>query len=239
MNEANESVEQFDFLSILEPVKIFEDLQVTVCEGSENSFIKRNQYKNYHTDKTKYDTVNNKIINREDVYYLILIEGSFEVDTLWNEGEINREDLERYFSLNSYNTISSDNLIFDSIDEALEKNSFKTVHVFGYDYENLSERAEKYVLSCQINLKALSDKTKYFCCLTDGSDYQIKVLDLKPNQSKQINKQSDTNYIFFSEQCKINNELTIDKYSVKKLTSNIIDIKNISENNARIISISK
>ena len=85
----------------------------------------------------------------------------------------------------------------------------------------------------------MSDKTKYFCCLTDGSDYQIKVLDLKPNQSKQINKQSDTNYIFFSEQCEINNQLTIDKYSVKKLKSNVVDIKNISENNARIISISK
>ena len=39
MNEANESVEQFDFLSILEPVKIFEDLQVTVCEGNKDSYI--------------------------------------------------------------------------------------------------------------------------------------------------------------------------------------------------------
>ena len=73
--------------------------------------------------------------------------------------------------------------------------------------------------------------------LSDRTDYEIKVLDIAPENIKVLERdQTKTlSYVFFSQDCELNESKTVEQYQVRKLTSNSVSIKNKGTITARII----
>ena len=101
----------------------------------------------------------------------------------------------------------------------------------------MSDTKGKWVLATKAIIKATSNDTRFLCTRT-ATDYGIKAIDIPVGDTKTITKQQTTNYIYFSQKCSIG-ETDIPQFSVKKLTSDSVDITNKGEAPARIALVSK
>ena len=74
--------------------------------------------------------------------------------------------------------------------------------------------------------------------LSDGFDLNIKLLDIDKDETKSLEKQDGTNYVFFSQKCSVNGS-EVEQYDIKKLTSDSISITNLGDDLARIVLITR
>ena len=101
----------------------------------------------------------------------------------------------------------------------------------------MSDTKGKWVLATKASIEATSDDTRFLCTRT-AADYNIKAIDIPIGETRTVAKQQTTDYLFFPQKCSIE-ETDIEQFSVKKLTSDSVDITNKGEAPARIALVSK
>mgnify|MGYP005696177711 CR=1 FL=1 len=217
------------------------EIQITVVEGNINDKIERlNIQDNVDGDNLIYDSESDKIFKRPNK--IICIQGSVEMNNYWSDENIEASDIDRLKELWANDKIRSGFYSESTTSEAIYNKEFKSTYQFNSDYDELSPMSREWALATPGTLKATSTDTRLYCMLTEMSDYQIKILDIFPGDLKTINKdQSKTlSYVFFSQQCSLRNGAGVcDQYSVKKLESDSIDIRNQGDLTARIILIER
>jgi len=217
------------------------EIQVTIVEGKIGNKITREKLEdNVDGDSLVYDSESDKVFKRPNK--MICIQGSIEMNNFWSDEDIKATDIDRLKELTADDKIKSGFYSESTTDDAITNKAFNSTYQFNCDYDVLSPMSREWALATPGTLKATSTNTRLFCMLTERSDYQIKILDILPGDLKTINKdQSKTlSYVFFSQKCSIRNGAGVcDQYSVKKLQSDTIDIRNLGDLTARIILIER
>lgn len=212
------------------------EIQVAVMEGNTDDIIERiNLFDNVDADSLEFDETN-KMFKRPN--RMICIQGSIEIVSSWTTEDIQASDIDKIKELWAADKIRSGNFTETATEDAILAKKLSMTYDFGYDYDELAPMSRRWVLATPIKGKATSDNTRIFCMLTEKSNYELKVLDVLPNQTKTLTKTEGKtlSYVFFSQECSVkNNTVVCEQYSVKKLTSESIDIKNLGSIPARLI----
>ena len=215
---------------------IDDEFQTTVVEGNIGDAIERiNLEDNVNGDNLTYDTESNKIFQRPNP--IICIQGALNNEMYWTTEGITASDIERLKTLWADDKIRSGTYTESETAEAITNKNFCTTYQFSTDYDVLSPMSIKWNLAVPGRLKAAASPTRLFCMLSDRTDYEVKVLDIAPESTKVLERdQTKTlSYVFFSQDCELNESKTVEQYQVRKLTSNSVSIKNKSTITARII----
>ena len=218
-----------------------DEIQVTVVEGNIGDKITReNLEDNVDGDNLVYDSQSDKIFKRPNK--MICLQGSIEMNNFWTNEAIEATDIDRLKELTANDKIKAGVYSESTTEDAISRKEFNSTYQFNCDYDELAPMSREWALATPGTLKATSTSTRLFCMLTERSDYQIKILDILPGGLKTINKDPNKtlSYVFFSQKCSIRNGAGVcDQYSVKKLQSDTIDIRNLGDLTARIILIER
>ena len=209
-----------------------EDLEFIVLQGNVGDVIIRETMDDNVAGYPEivYDTETSKVFKRPNK--LLLLQGSQKATMSWGGNEIQASDIERYKALSSNDIFTE-----SSTEEAIRNNEFITSYTYGVDYTTLSDTKGKWVLATKASIEATSDDTRFLCTRT-AADYNIKAIDIPIGETRTVAKQQTTDYLFFPQKCSIE-ETDIEQFSVKKLTSDSVDITNKGEAPARIALVSK
>ena len=209
-----------------------EDLEFIVLQGNVGDAIIRETMDDNVAGYPEivYDTETSKVFKRHN--NLLLLQGSQKATMSWGGNEIQASDIERYKALSSNDIFTE-----SSTEEAIRNNEFITSYTYGVDYTTLSDTKGKWVLATKASIEATSDDTRFLCTRT-AADYNIKAIDIPIGETRTVAKQQTTDYLFFPQKCSIE-ETDIEQFSVKKLTSDSVDITNKGEAPARIALVSK
>lgn len=209
-----------------------EDLEFIVLQGNVGDAIIRETMDDNVAGYPEivYDTETSKVFKRPNK--LLLLQGSQKATMSWGGNEIQASDIERYKALSSNDIFTE-----SSTEEAIRNNEFITSYTYGVDYTTLSDTKGKWVLATKASIEATSDDTRFLCTRT-AADYNIKAIDIPIGETRTVAKQQTTDYLFFPQKCSIE-ETDIEQFSVKKLTSDSVDITNKGEAPARIALVSK
>lgn len=209
-----------------------EDLEFIVLQGNVGDAIIRETMDDNVAGYPEivYDTETSKVFKRPNK--LLLLQGSQKATMSWGGNEIQASDIERYKALSSNDIFTE-----SSTEEAIRNNEFITSYTYGVDYTTLSDTKGKWVLATKASIEATSDDTRFLCTRT-AADYNIKAIDIPIGETRTVAKQQTTDYLFFPQKCSIE-ETDIEQFSVKKLTSDSVDITNKGEVPARIALVSK
>ena len=209
-----------------------EDLEFIVLQGNVGDAIIRETMDDNVAGYPEivYDTETSKVFKRPNK--LLLLQGSQKATMSWGGNEIQASDIERYKALSSNDIFTE-----SSTEEAIRNNEFITSYTYGVDYTTLSDTKGKWVLATKASIEATSDDTRFLCTRT-AADYNIKAIDIPIGETRTVAKQQTTDYLFFPQKCSIG-ETDIEQFSVKKLTSDSVDITNKGEAPARIALVSK
>jgi len=218
-----------------------DEIQVTVVEGQIGDKITREKLEdNVDGDNLVYDSQSDKIFKRPNK--MICIQGSIEMNNFWSNEGIEATDIDRLKELTANDKIKAGVYSESTTEDAISNKAFNSTYQFNSDYDVLAPMSREWALATPGTLKATSTDTRLFCMLTERSDYEIKIIDIFPGDLKTINKdESKTfSYVFFSQKCSIRNGAGVcDQYSVKKLQSDTVDIRNLGDLTARIILIER
>lgn len=212
------------------------EIQTTIVEGNVGDAIERvNLEDNVNGDNLTYDTESNKIFQRPNT--IICIQGALDNEMYWTTEDITTSDIERLKTLWTDDKIKTGTYTESETADAITNKKFCTTYQFSEDYNVLSPRAMKWNLAVPGIMKAAASPTRLFCMHSDRTDYEVKVLDIAPESTKVLERdQTKTlSYVFFSQECELNDATTVEQYQVKKLTSNSVSIKNKGSITARII----
>lgn len=209
-----------------------EDLEFIVLQGNVGDAIIRETMDDNVAGYPEivYDTETSKVFKRPNK--LLLLQGSQKATMSWGGNEIQASDIERYKALSSNDIFTE-----SSTEEAIRNNEFIASYTYGVDYTTLSDTKGKWVLAGKATMEATSDNTRFLCTRT-AADYNIKAIDIPTGETRTVAKQQTTDYLFFPQKCSIG-ETDIEQFSVKKLTSDSVDITNKGEAPARIALVSK
>ena len=209
-----------------------EDLEFIVLQGNVGDAIIRETMDDNVAGYPEivYDTETSKVFKRPNK--LLLLQGSQKATMSWGGNEIQTSDIERYKALSSNDIFTE-----SSTEEAIRNNEFIASYTYGVDYTTLSDTKGKWVLATKASIEATSDDTRFLCTRT-AADYNIKAIDIPIGETRTVAKQQTTDYLFFPQKCSIE-ETDIEQFSVKKLTSDSVDITNKGEVPARIALVSK
>ncbi len=212
------------------------EFQITIVEGNVGDAIERvNLEDNVNGSNLTYDTESNKIFQRPNP--IVCIQGALDNEMYWTTEDITASDIERLKTLWTDDKIKTGTYTESETADAITNKKFCTTYQFGEDYDVLSPRSIKWNLAVPGIMKAAASPTRLFCMLSDRTDYEVKVLDIAPNSTKVLerNQTKTISYVFFSQECEVDDSTTVGQYQVKKLTSNSVSIKNKSTITARII----
>lgn len=209
-----------------------EDLEFIVLQGNVGDAIIRETMDDNVAGYPEivYDTETSKVFKRPNK--LLLLQGSQKATMSWGGNEIQASDIERYKALSSNDIFTE-----SSTEEAIRNNEFIASYTYGVDYTTLSDTKGKWVLATKASIEATSDDTRFLCTRT-AADYNIKAIDIPIGETRTVAKQQTTDYLFFPQKCSIE-ETDIEQFSVKKLTSDSVNVTNKGEAPARIALVSK
>ena len=217
--------------------KVDEDLMITVVAGNKDTVATRELL---DIPNPTLHTIhkNNKLFSLP-IRWMIL-KGSASHSWYWeDEIEITKKDLEELEELNKDDVLkNSENYISTSLDDAISNKKYGFTYSYDCPFETLTPIQVKYQLICKGIIEALENDTRYLCVITNNKDYKVYILDILQNEIKMLGKQGTTDYVFFSGDCEIEG-VEISENTTKKLTSETINIKNVSDRDVRIILISK
>jgi hypothetical protein len=221
-----------------EPIRVEEGLQISITTGDTKATIIRTSLEdNINGDNLVFDTVRPKVFKRPN--NLIVVKGSVKIKMYWEEAEnIQAADIDRMKELNANDPVMSGSWSESSTADALANKEYLTTYTYGPDYVQLSNKAGGWKLATNVKLEATEDDTRLFCVNSDTHDWDVKIIDIPVGETKTLAKQQTDNYIFFSQDCSIG-ETQIAENSVKKLTSNSVDITNQANMAARVIIVSR
>lgn len=221
-----------------EPIRVEEGLQISITTGDTKATIIRTSLEdNINGDNLVFDTVRPKVFKRPN--NLIVVKGSVKIKMYWEEADnIQAADIDRMKELNANDPVMSGSWSESSTADALANKEYITTYTYGPDYTQLSNKAGSWKLATNVKLEATEDDTRLFCVNSDTHDWNVKIIDIPVGETRTLAKQETDNYIFFSQDCSIG-ETQIAENSVKKLTSNSVDITNQANMAARVIIVSK
>ena len=221
-----------------EPIRVEEGLQISITTGDTKATIIRTSLEdNINGDNLVFDTVRPKVFKRPN--NLIVVKGSVKIKMYWEEAEnIQAADIDRMKELNANDPVMSGSWFESSTADALANKEYLTTYTYGPDYVQLSNKAGGWKLATNVKLEATEDDTRLFCVNSDTHDWDVKIIDIPVGETKTLAKQQTDDYIFFSQNCSIG-ETQITENSVKKLTSDSVDITNQANMAARVIIVSR
>tara|TARA_B100000212_G_scaffold120331_1_gene90061 strand:+ start:363 stop:1046 length:684 start_codon:yes stop_codon:yes gene_type:complete len=209
-----------------------DDLEFVILKGNKGDILLRETMEDNLEGYPEivYDTESSKVFKRPNK--LLLLQGALKGTISWEGDEIQATDIERYKTLNQ-------NSVFEesTTSEAIANKEYVFTYTYGVDFANLLDTRGKWALAAKASMEATADNTRFLCTRT-VTDYDMKAIDIPVGDTKTITKQQTTNYIYFSQKCSIG-ETDIPQFSVKKLTSDSVDITNKGEVPVRIVIVSK
>lgn len=217
----------------------FDNIQVSVLSGVKDALLEKNNVnENIDPDNYEYDSVCNKIFKRQNK--LLCIKGKITSEFIWeNESDFSVADLERYVELIKNDKIRTGEYSESTPENAIPHKKWVMSYAFGKNYDTLSDRPIDWSLLTPLSIiRADEFDTRLVCILSDGFDFNIKLLDIDKDETKSVEKQDGTNYVFFSQKCSVNGS-EVEQYDIKKLTSNSISITNLGNDLARIVLITR
>jgi len=220
------------------PYRVEEGLQISVTQGNLNAAIIRTSLAdNVDGDNLIYDSISSKVFKRPNK--LIVVKGAIKTKMYWEEADnIQASDIDRMKALNANDKIKLGTWTESTTSDAVANKEYLTTYQFGSDYNELSDMSGQWNLATSGILEATQDDTRLFCVVSDGAEYNIKIIDIPFRETKTLAKQQTTNYVFFSQNCSIG-ETNIKENAVKKLNSSSIDVTNQSNMTARVIIVSR
>tara|TARA_Y100000004_G_scaffold87514_1_gene98100 strand:+ start:3824 stop:4525 length:702 start_codon:yes stop_codon:yes gene_type:complete len=221
-----------------EPVRVEAGLQISITTGDTKATIIRTSLEdNINGDNLVFDTVRPKVFKRPN--NLIVVKGSVKIKMYWEEADnIQAADIDRMKELNANDPVMSASWSESSTSDALTNREYITTYAYGPDYTQLSNKAGAWKLATNVKLEATEDDTRLFCVNSDTHDWNVKIIDVPVGETRTLAKQETDNYVFFSQNCSIG-ETQIAENSVRKLTSNSVDITNQANMAARVIIVSR
>ena len=220
------------------PFRVEEGLQISITTGDTKATIIRTSLEdNINGDNLVFDTVRPKVFKRPN--NLIVVKGSIKIKMYWEEADnIQAADIDRMKELNANDPVMSGSWSESSTADALANKEYITTYTYGPDYTQLSNKAGGWRLATNVNLEATKDDTRLFCVNSDTHDWNVKIIDIPVGETRTLAKQETDNYVFFSQNCSIG-KTQIAENSVKKLTSDSVDITNQANMSARVIIVSR
>jgi hypothetical protein len=173
---------------------------------------------------------NSKLTKRTN--NLFLIEGKAKFYWKWQDSEnITNNDIEFLANLNKNNPEDS-KATFEQTD-----NSYS----FTYDYtealNNWTTKTVPYELKSSIaGIEGVNDKCKILCFVQFENKWNFQNQDIVIGETATATKESTDTYLFFSQDCEVNGNIILAD-TFKKLTSDSINIKNISDKICKIVKV--
>ena len=191
-----------------------------------DSLIEQPHYENL----TEHADNNNLVINRNNYF---LLEGKIKVYWQWaNDENILSSDIDFLASLNALNPEDS------NATKHTTSNSYEFSYEYTGDVKEWTTRSVMYEPKSSIaGIEALTDNTVILCPFQINEKYKFENIDLGVGESCIATKNATDTYIFFSQECLINNTNPVNQYEFKKLTSESINISNTSSKPCKIIKI--
>lgn len=221
----------------LSSIKVDEDLMITVVTGDKDTVATRELL---DIPNPALHTIhkNNKLFSLPIRW--IILKGSATHSWYWeDEIDITKEDLEELEELNKDDTLkNSPNYLATNLDNAIADKKYGFTYTYDCPFNTLTPTQVKYQPICKGQIEALQDDTRYLCTITNNKNYKSYILDIPKNEIRLLGKMGETDYVFFSGSCEIEG-IEIPENTTKKLTSQTINIKNVSDRDIRIVLISK
>jgi hypothetical protein len=230
-------------ISYWKPFNVDNKFNVSTATGSfVGEYLSRDKFNEqvnfesveYHPEYPKF----NKRINS-----YALLKGKIKVTWTFDpEDNITNEDVTLYKQLNSGDPEHESAVI----EHDSEKLSF--TYQEGYYQHDWSNPSNVYEIATnKSKLEILEEGTQLVCFIFDkGEKWNTKIICLGPNTEGEYindtmtvaNKEGDDCYIYFGGLCEVNGK-QIEEFTVKKLTSENITIKNLSEKQIKIFKVFK
>ena len=209
-----------------------EDIDIIVLQGEKGAALIRETMEDMPEGypDVVFDTESSKVFRRPNK--LSLMQGEIKGTISWTGDDMQASDIERFKALNKNSVFKE-----STTSEAIANKEYIFTYTYGVDYPTLYDARGKWALAAKACIEATVDDTR-FLCTRSATDYDSKHIDIDVGDTKTITKQQTTNYIYFAQNCSIG-ETDIPQFSVKKLTSDSVDITNKGEVPARIIIVSK
>ena len=221
----------------LSSAKVEDDLTLSFIRGNQNDIMQRDSI-----DDRVNESVGNFDTESSMIFYqpirFAIVRGSVETKWEWSAGDVSQSDIERLKELNASDYIHQESAHSEtSVSDAMSLNYLKATINF-IPQTNAVYTSHKWQLATKCTMKALVDDTRFLCTLTDNPNYAIEYFDILAGQSRDIGKQGTTNYLAFSGESRINDD-TIAENSIKKLTSDSVNVTNTTSEAIRIVSVYK
>tara|TARA_B100000900_G_C20410323_1_gene646546 strand:- start:55 stop:738 length:684 start_codon:yes stop_codon:yes gene_type:complete len=209
-----------------------DDLEFVILKGNKGDILLRETMEDNLEGYPEivYDTESSKVFRRPN--RLSLLQGALKGTISWTGDEIEASDIDRFKALNKNSVFKE-----STTSEAIANKEYIFTYTYGVDYPTLYDARGKWALAAKACMEATADDTR-FLCTRSATDYDSKHIDIDVGDTKTITKQQTTNYVYFPQKCSIG-ETDVPQFSVKKLTSDSVDITNKGEVPARIIIVSK
>ncbi len=171
-----------------------------------------------------------------DIQYFIL-EGSVKVRYEWKEGDVfQNEHKETYRDV--VHTNSPEHTRLQST-YTHGDGFMQGISEMGTEATGWKDNPVLYEPHCSITeITILEDNTRILCPMEYEKGWILKKADVLPGTSIQATKSGTDCYIFFAQDCEVNGT-AVSKNTTKKLTSNSVDIKNVSDKLCRLVKIYK
>ena len=221
----------------LATTKVEDDLHLTFIKGDRNDTLVRDSIDDrINKDIGNYDTESSKVFYAP--IRLALVRGSIETAWEWEEGDLTAFDIERFKTLNQSDYMHQESEHAEaSVANALASNKFISNMKFFPQSEPVLT-SYKWQLATKCTIKALENDTRFLCTLTDNPNYTLKYFDILAGESREIPKNGSLNYLAFSRSCTIgDNEIA--ENSIKKLSSDTINVTNTESQPMRVVSVYK
>lgn len=171
-----------------------------------------------------------------DVQYFIL-EGSVKVKYEWKEGDVFQDEHKE-----TYREV----VLKDSPEHTRMQSTFvegsgymEGVSSMGTEATDWKDNPILYEPHCSIaEFTIMEDNTRLLCPMEYDKGWIFKKADVLPGNSITATKDGEDCYVFFGEECEINGT-GVSKDTAKKLTSDSVEIKNVSSKLCRLVKIYK
>lgn len=226
---------RYDFVLVPETLKVIDgEFQIVVVEGNQGDVVSRTEKSEINEiGKQTFDTESSNILKTPSVFSVLA--GGVEVSLSWEDDDVSESDIQRLNALTENDYLKNGSFTETSVEEAMANKSYKATYTFGNNYETLQDKGFSWGLYAKYGeVKATQDNTRLICFQPIVEGYYGSILDIGVGETKTINKSDNLMYLFFSQNCSISGT-QINQYDIKRLNSSSVDIKNESEDTARIM----
>lgn len=171
-----------------------------------------------------------------DVEYFVL-EGAVKVRYEWQHGDVFQDEhKETYRSVVLANSPEHTRMQSSFVEGSgyMEGTSF-----MGTEATDWKDNPIKYEPHCaRTEITVVEDDTVFLCPMGYYAGWSFKKADVLPGGTIATTKEGDDCYIFFAQECEVDGA-AVAKHKAKKLVSDSVNIKNVSNKLCRLVKIYK